>query len=81
MKHTFHDFKRYSAFTVTRKPESGGAKQPTGDWPTGTPAHGETPHDENGPRGNRFPHSEKMNKTFLQGKEIGKVIEEQACKK
>ena len=32
---------------------------------------------ENCPLGNCFPHWERMNKIFLQGNEIGKVIEEQ----
>ena len=32
--------------------------------------------DENGPLGNRLPHSEKMNKNLFQGNGIWKVIEE-----
>ena len=32
--------------------------------------------DENGPLGNDFQHLEKINKTFLQGNKIEKLIEE-----
>ena len=33
--------------------------------------------DENGPLGNRFPHSDEIDETFLEVNETGKVIEEQ----
>ena len=49
-------------------------------WPIKTLPTGPI-FDENGPLGNRFPNSEKMYKTFLEGNEIGKVIEEQVWTK
>ena len=40
-----------------------------------------TPFDENGPFENSFVHSDKINQTFLQENEIGKVISEQVWTK